>query len=157
MHKIAVTVMALALAGVVTGVAVAQSAPTSPQVVSKRTLVFTEKQTASRFIDVAPKAKNEFDLSLGDQFLFSGQLLRHGDVRGGIGAHCIVVGKKPPTAVCEGVARLPGGQITLQTRSQFTGNEAPTTIAITGGTGAFSNARGYMVSAHNVDRFYIQP
>jgi len=151
-------VAALTIVGVVTGVTVAQSAPkSSPEVVSRRTLVFTEKDTANKLIDEPPEATHEFDLSLADQLVFSGHLLKHGDVVGGIGAHCLVVGKKPPTVECEGSAKLPGGKITLQTIFQFTENEAPTTIAITGGTGAFRNARGYMVSKGNVDTFYLEP
>jgi hypothetical protein len=157
MRRIILTVVALALVGVVTGVTVAQSAPKSSKVVFKRTLVFTEKDTTNSLVDNPPAAKNEFDLSLGDQLVFSGHLLKHGDVRGGIGAHCIVVGKKPTTVECEGTAKLPGGKITLQTSFQFTKNEAPTTIAITGGTGAFRNARGYLVTKNNVDTFYIEP
>jgi hypothetical protein len=82
---------------------------------------------------------------------------RRAQSRGGIGAHCIVVGKKPTTVECEGTAKLPGGKVTLQTSSQFTKNEAPTTIAITGGTGTFRNARGYLVTKNNVDTFYIEP
>ena len=157
MRKLVLIVSALTIVGVVTGVTVAQSAPKSQRVVAKQTLVFTEKQTGFKFIDVAPEAKGEFDLSLGDQFVFSAQLLKHGDVQGALGAHCIVVAKKPATEECEGTAKVPGGKITLQTSTQFTQNDAPTVIAITGGTGQFSNVRGYMVSAHNVDKFYIEP
>src|SRR5438093_11361352 len=157
MRKLVLAVAALTIVGVVTGVTVAQSAPKSPGVVAKQTLVFTEKQTAFKFIDQAPKAKHQFDLSLADQFVFSSQLLKHGDVQGSLGAHCIVVSKKPATAECEGTAKVPGGKITLQTSIQFTQNVEADIIAITGGTGDFSNVRGYMVSKNSVDRFYIQP
>jgi hypothetical protein len=157
MRKLELAVVALTIVGVVTGVTVAQSAPKSPGVVTKQTLVFTEKQVAFKFIDVAPEAKNQNDLSLGDQLVFGAQLLKHGDVQGALGAHCIVVAKKPATVECEGTAKVPGGKLTLQTSFQFTQNESPTIIAITGGTGDFSNARGYLVSKNNVDTFHIEP
>ncbi len=88
--------------------------------------------------------------SLGDEDVFSDDLFtKKGGTEVGVdGGVCTVVrvidAKTPSgTAQCLVTASLPGGQITTQGLFTFTDQPpAPFQLAITGGTGAYKNARG---------------
>jgi hypothetical protein len=89
--------------------------------------------------------------SIGDRFIFSGNLVRNGK-RLGVGAgDCAVVLFRPgpdpagePEALtdqCVATVSLPKGQITAQGLVDRTG-PVPIRLAITGGTGAYRTAHG---------------
>ena len=89
--------------------------------------------------------------SIGDRFVFSGNLVRNGK-RVGVGAgDCVTVLFRPgldpqgePEALtdqCVATISLPKGQITAQGLVDRTG-PVPIRLAITGGTGAYRTARG---------------
>ena len=89
--------------------------------------------------------------SIGDRFIFSGNLVRNGK-RVGVGAgDCVTVLFRPgldpqgePEALtdqCVATLSLPKGQITAQGLVDRTG-PVPIRLAITGGTGAYRTARG---------------
>jgi hypothetical protein len=89
--------------------------------------------------------------SIGDRFIFSGNLVRNGK-RVGVGAgDCVTVLFRPgpdpqgepeaATDQCTATLSLPKGQITAQGLVDRTG-PLPITLAITGGTGAYRTAHG---------------
>ena len=88
--------------------------------------------------------------SLGDQFVFSGDLFRGGEKVGIDGVVCTIVRLVPmvsATAQCVATAELPKGQITVQglaTFSEETEGE-PFRLAITGGTGKYRTAHGEVI------------
>ena len=85
--------------------------------------------------------------SLGDQFVFSGDLFRHGQKVGIDGGVCTIVRLEPmvsATSQCVATAELQKGQITVQgllTFDEETEGE-PSQLAITGGTGKYKEAQG---------------
>jgi hypothetical protein len=88
--------------------------------------------------------------SLGDQFIFSNDLLRAGEKVGVDGGVCTVVGLEPMVAAtvqCVATARLPRGQITVQGLVRFTDGPSTFKLAITGGTGRFREADGVLTVA----------
>ena len=90
--------------------------------------------------------------SLGDQFVFSGDLFRHGKKVGIDGGVCTIVRLEPmvsATSQCVATAELPKGQITVQgllTFDEETEGE-PSQLAITGGTGKYKEAQGELTVA----------
>jgi hypothetical protein len=88
--------------------------------------------------------------SLGDQFVFSGDLLRNGEKVGIDGVVCTIVRLEPmvsATSQCVATAELPKGQITAQGLLTFS-EEAegePFRLAITGGTGKYRTAHGEVI------------
>ena len=85
--------------------------------------------------------------SLGDEVVFSGDLLQDGEQVGRVGLVCSFVSTATPDRVeaqCPGTAILPGGQIAV---SGVIVNEAlDFTLPITGGSGRYEGADGQMVS-----------
>jgi hypothetical protein len=85
--------------------------------------------------------------SLGDEFVFSDDLFRHGERVGIDGGTCTLVRLEPmvsATLQCLVTAELPKGQITAQgliTFSEETEGE-PFRLAITGGTERYKDAHG---------------
>ena len=91
--------------------------------------------------------------SLGDQFVFSSTLLRReGGARIGTdGGVCTFVrldqNSSTASAHCVATLSLEGGQITLQGLATFSTTATtspPFDVAITGGTGAYAGAGGYV-------------
>jgi hypothetical protein len=86
--------------------------------------------------------------SLGDEFIFSDDLFKHGKKVGIDGGVCTLVRLEPmvsATLQCIATAELPKGQITAQALLTFMGeNEQPQSNvwAITGGTGKYKEAGG---------------
>jgi|tagenome__1003787_1003787.scaffolds.fasta_scaffold20968181_4 hypothetical protein len=100
-----------------------------------------------KFIDTPPKVTKKHGPSAGDGFMFANKLTdASGKAAGTLIARCNV-STKPSTLLCDGVFKLANGTITgtaLTNESSLT-----STIAITGGTGAYEGARGSVTS---VDR-----
>ena len=85
--------------------------------------------------------------SLGDEVVFSGNLLRHGEQVGRVGVVCTFVSTQNPDRVeaqCPGTATLPGGQIAVQ--GVIVNRALNFTLPITGGSGRYDRARGQLVS-----------
>ncbi|MFH9616092.1 dirigent protein [Streptomyces pratensis] len=86
--------------------------------------------------------------SIGDQFIFSGNLVSTGGPEersvGRFGGFCVITDLERNAGQCSSTAMLPEGQITVQ--GEQAGIPAPRTVvsAITGGTGDFRKARGQM-------------
>ena len=117
------------------------------------TLTFKElnKGSTFAFVDSAPlsKAKGEPSASLGDLIVFTNPLADAAGKRiGRLYSHCttVVAARQANKAayVCEGVVVLGGGTLTIQALLAHAGAMVHGTV--TGGTGAYANARGTLVS-----------
>ena len=85
--------------------------------------------------------------SLGDEVVFSGNLLRNGEQAGRVGVVCTFVSTQNADRVeaqCPATATLPGGQITIQ--GVIVNRALNWTLPITGGSGRYDRARGQVVS-----------
>ena len=86
-------------------------------------------------------------LSLGDEVVFSGNLLRDGEQLGRVGVVCTFVSTQNADRVeaqCPATATLPDGQITIQ--GVIVNRALNWTLPITGGSGRYDRARGQVVS-----------
>jgi hypothetical protein len=139
----------LAVIAAVAG-AVAIGSAASAQGPGTRTLTFKELERGSTFIHVRnTKPPSRRANLLGDQLTFTNPLAdASGTVVGKTHITCTTtVGARNfmrSTLTCTGVAVLRDGTVTLQAN---TSPGVPTTTgAVTGGTGAYANARGTFVS-----------
>jgi hypothetical protein len=110
----------------------------------KRTLRLTATENQFAFLDLGDAGN-----SVGDEFVFSETLARHGVDVGESGIACTlteIASYDMITANCIGTLRLPRGQITIQGLVSFQGEGQPDpfSVAITGGTGAYRRASGEM-------------
>jgi hypothetical protein len=111
-----------------------------------------DKRQTIRVIAVFTEFDPNIDLgapgfSLGDEVVFSGNLLRHGEQVGRVGVVCTFVSTQDPDRVeaqCPGTATLPGGQIAVQ--GVIVNRSLNFTLPITGGSGRYDRARGQLVS-----------
>lgn len=137
----AAAALVLAVAGAVSISAASQAAGPSPA--TSKTLVFFVKFSPFTIIESntdnpeAPAPPG----ALGDIVLFHDQLFSHGQHVGDTAGNCVVVGVTPPFPNnCSGVFRLPGGTITTQFETAPGPGAKP--IALTGGSGIYSNIGG---------------
>jgi hypothetical protein len=119
------------------------------------TLTFKElsKGSTFAFVDNAPKstAKGEPSASLGDVLVFTNPLVDLGGKRiGRLDMHCtaVVAALKAnrATYACEGVVGLGRNTLTIQARLGASSIGGTVHATVTGGTGAYANARGVVVS-----------
>jgi hypothetical protein len=85
--------------------------------------------------------------SLGDEVVFSGNLVRNGEQVGRIGVVCTFVSTANADRVeaqCPTTSILPGGQITTQ--GTIVNRSLNFTLPITGGSGRYEGASGQVVS-----------
>jgi hypothetical protein len=85
--------------------------------------------------------------SLGDEVVFSGNLLRNGEQVGRVGVVCTFVSTANAARVeaqCPTTSILPGGQITTQ--GTIVNRSLNFTLPITGGSGRYQGAEGQVVS-----------
>ncbi|MFD7600123.1 hypothetical protein ACFWAN_05960 [Streptomyces mirabilis] len=118
----------------------ATSTPYGRPDTQQRTLVFqlVAKQTQSESLDLGKKG-----LSRGDELVIAEDLYRDGRRIGDHSVVCVHVHLDPDELQCVGTFALPQGQITSQALLHLP--PAPSIdIAVTGGSGAFSSARGYV-------------
>jgi len=94
--------------------------------------------TEEAFVDVG-----EPDFSLGDSFVFSSTLTRHGETVGHTGVVCTITSVQMEESQCVGTAWLRRGQISVQ--GLLAGEPEEFELPITGGTGAFEGAGGTLV------------
>jgi allene oxide cyclase-like protein len=86
-------------------------------------------------------------LSLGDEVVFSGNLLQHGQQVGRVGLVCTFVSTQNADRVeaqCPGTAILPGGQIAVQ--GVIVNRSLNFALPITGGSGRYDQAQGQLVA-----------
>jgi hypothetical protein len=138
----------LAITAAVAG-AVAIGSGASAQAPGTRTITFKELERGSKFIHVRnTRPPSRRANMMGDQIVFTNPLAdASGTVIGKLHVSCTTtVGSRNFTRsmlTCHGVAALRDGTLALQA---LTGVEGTTTGAVTGGTGAYANARGTFAS-----------
>jgi hypothetical protein len=113
------------------------------------TIRLVEKDKAFHFVDNAPLGGQNRPPSMGDQFVFTSELLtRSGKHAGILHATCTVTaGGRNTVSTCFGTFGLKGGQLAAMTT--IVGETKKDRIAIVGGTGIYAGARGEVIS---VDR-----
>ena len=134
----AVIAVLVALAGAVS-VAAASQAPAAP---GPTTLTFTVAFSPFEAVAANNVRNPHSPFALGDEIVFHDQLFSRGQHVGDETGSCVIT-SAPPAAFllnCTDVMRLPGGNITAQFPSQP--GPAPKQLALTGGTGSYSNIGG---------------
>jgi hypothetical protein len=111
------------------------------------TLHLVEKEFGFHFIDNPPRQGPRMPQLMGDQFLFTNDLLtRSGKHAGHIDAVCTVTRGGPAgSATCSGTFFLKGGDIAASAGIKFS-SEGNDHIAIVGGTGVYEGVTGSIVS-----------
>ena len=100
---------------------------------------FTTNMISYQAIDVAPAG-----LSPGDGYVLAGRVTRNGAADGLSTAQCTyTVTKGPVLRICTVDYALNNGLIVTSGYINGSGQGAPVTLVVDGGTGAFKNARGY--------------
>jgi len=102
----------------------------------------------AREVDSADLDLGERGFSLGDRFVFTDNLFRHGRRVGTDHGECVAtrIQRQAASFQCTATAVLRGGQITAQGAVTFSeDSSAPFRLAITGGTGRFRDAGGQAV------------
>ncbi len=143
---------ALGLAAIAAGAcALVLAGGASAQGPTTLTLNELDKGSTFSFVDNAPmsKAKGEPSASLGDLIVFTNPLTNRAGKRvGRLYMHCtaVVATQRADKAAftCEGILGLGGGTLTVQAFLPHAGVTVYGTV--TGGTGAYANARGTLVS-----------
>jgi len=105
---------------------------------SNQTIHLLAKQKGSHLQDVGMRGP-----SIGDTFAFNEVLLQNGKRVGRDGIICTVVQVNPTFGTCNGIGKLQAGQIAIEGRIPFTNGPSKFTLAVTGGTGNYSNVRGH--------------
>jgi hypothetical protein len=111
-----------------------------------------DKQQTIRVLAVFTEFDANIDVgaagfSLGDEVVFSGNLLRGGEQVGRVGVVCTFVSTANPDRVeaqCPTTSILPGGQITTQ--GTIVNRSLNFTLPITGGSGRYQGAEGQVVA-----------
>jgi hypothetical protein len=135
---------------VMAGLVVALWSSASAQDPGTRTLTFQELEKGSTFTHIRnTKVRSERANMQGDVIAFTNPLTdAAGERVGKLSVSCVTTtGSRNfmrSTLTCQGVVSLRDGTLTIQLNSS---PRAPTaTGAVTGGTGAFANARGVFVA-----------
>ena len=102
------------------------------------TLRVLSTNTEEAFVDVG-----EPDFSLGDEFVFTSELTRHGKTVGHTGVVCTVTSVEREESQCNGTAWFDKGQIAIQ--GLVAGEPERFSFPIIGGTGVFEGAGGTLV------------
>lgn len=141
---LACAIGASAVALLVLGAAVAANTPGKKSV----TFHLVEKSVGFNYIDNPPLQGTNAPPLIGDQIAFSSKLLtKSGAQAGWLTATCTFGrGGKRAEGPCYGVFSLKGGTLMAMALIKWYGGNAPTHIAIVGGTGAYQGATGSVLS-----------
>ena len=146
MRRLAVAVGAVAVLAVGGAAFAASSGAQAP---GPQTLVLKEKEGQFAFIDQKPRSK-QGRASLGDELIVSNPLFDSANKRvGALQAVCTTVksGREDKAEyLCQGVAHLNTGDILIEAHLKEHIGPVLVSGAITGGTGAYANARGTFTS-----------
>jgi hypothetical protein len=137
----------LAAGGLVAALAVSPAAAQRP---AERTMSLIARDASFHAIDNPPRQGLEAPPLAGDVFVFEQHLFTRADRRAGtFNAWCVATsGGERGRYVCTGTYALAGG--TIMAQAVLVGEGAPR-IAVTGGTGSYAGARGYVTSAERRD------
>jgi hypothetical protein len=131
----------------VVGVVGSTLVTTSGAIVIEETLTFVAQARGETGID----ADGDHQLTPGDGWISTTALLEGEEVLGKVVSSCQFAKVRPDgmggLMQCVSTAQLPGGQVTLQQRTNLVeGETSAMTAAVTGGTGDYANARGTATS-----------
>jgi hypothetical protein len=146
--RLALVLLVTGLVGATASLVVRSSA--TAQNPAGRTLTFSERDKDAKFTHIRnTKTKSQSANSQGDVFAYASPLIDAAGTRiGKLQWACTTtVGARDfmkSTATCHGVAALHDGTLTFQ--FNLRPSVKTTSGAITGGTGAYANARGVVVS-----------
>jgi hypothetical protein len=150
MPRSARLIAVLALPALAAGAVAIGSGVSSAQGPAPRTLDLTEREKGGTFTHIRnTKPASRRANSTGDVLVFTNPMAdSSGKVVGKVSAVCTTTtGARnfvQSVVTCNGVLVLPDGTLTLQANISL---DSPTTTgAVTGGTGAYANARGVLVS-----------
>ena len=138
-RQLLITAVALAaFAAAAAGLIATSSAAGTTSATRTTTLNYTVRFSPFYLLDLGRKGP-----SLGDMTVFHDTLVdAKGTVVGHDGLVCTFTNPAVPEASCQGVAKLPGGQLTFQ----FLNSPPPRKVAaITGGSGRYQDARGQLL------------
>jgi hypothetical protein len=141
LHTAAALALLLSAAGVTAAGAASDRQDGGGQVIR-----FTTEQVRQVFVD-----NGESGFGEGDQIVFSNDLKQDGNKVGEDGGTCTVTrvaASGATTLHCLGTNSLPGGQISVQ---GFAAPGEPFELAVTGGTGRYSKARGQVFGENTSD------
>ena len=149
--RLGITGAVIAVAALVVG-AVSPALGSSSQGAASTSSGHADKQQTIRVLAVFTEFAPDIDVgapgfSLGDEVVFSGNLLQDGKQVGRVGVVCTFVSTANADRVeaqCPATAILPGGQITVQ--GVIVNRSLNWTLPITGGSGRYDRARGQVVS-----------
>jgi len=142
--KKTVWIVVFALVASVVGLVLVTS---SGAIVREEKLTYVMQPIDETGIDI----NGDHELTPGDGWVSNNALRRDGEVVGNLVSSCQFIKVRADgmggLLQCVSTAKIPGGQITAQTRFPLIeGQTNAPDAAITGGTGAFANARGYVSS-----------
>jgi hypothetical protein len=148
----------LATAVVISGLALWATMGSASAIKQPRTFTVIEKDTDFHFVDNPPMHQP----NLGDAFAVNGVLMRNGNKAGIADIVCTLTHVKPQRAECIATFTLKNeGEINVQT-SFVNSSSEHFNVAVTGGTGIYQNARGYveidqMQNNRSRDTFHLLP
>ena len=129
----------LATAVVISGLAVWATMGSAGAISTPQTFTVTEKDTQFNFVDNPPLHRP----NVGDSLALSGTLLRGGNKVGIADVTCTQTHEDPTRFECIATFTFKNqGEINVQT--SFTPSRNMFSAGITGGTGAYRNARGFV-------------
>jgi hypothetical protein len=136
-RKLTVLAAVLVVGGAFAGWAVTASARPSA---GPTGVAYHDHTVSGHNVDAAPSGPTP-----GDQFVFHDVLSQNGQNKGTVNGVCEVTQFHPTFAEsCTGTAKIGDSQLNFQLGGGDNGNK-PFKIGITGGTGQYRTARGYIV------------
>ena len=133
--RIGLVAAGLAAAVLTAGSVVTSSASTNPARERSKTIAFNMRFSPLFILDLGKKSFSKGDEIVSHDLLFNSDGRRVGHD----GIACVVTNPNAPEAACQGTFSLPRGDISVQ----LLNSPPPVKVgAITGGTGAFREARG---------------
>ena len=149
--------LVLAAAVVISGLALWATMGSAGAIGAPQTFTVTEKDTQFHYVDNAPT----HTASVGDMLALSGVLLRGGSNVGTTDVACTRTHADPARFECLATFTFKNaGEIEVQT--SFTPSQHTFNAGITGGTGSYRNARGFVeidqgMGNRSTDTFHLLP
>lgn len=113
---------------------------------SKKALTIDLRNTAEHVVDAAPPGD-----SAGDLAVLAGEVVSSGEETGQYQGYCVYV-TSGANSQCTFTLALPGGQLIIATGyGEFNGDAPPSRDPIVGGSGDYSDARGYAAGEELAD------
>lgn len=132
------SIIVMASVTIATGCAGIAAASGAASGTPARAIKLVERGGATKFVDLPPRARHQFDFSPGDMAIITRRLDDLSGARAGsLEIACVTV--TPTKQQCAGTIELHGGTLAVSGLS----HPAPTTlVAVVGGTGTYTGARG---------------